>query len=107
MKDTDKRPEAQPEDGFAAVGHLVQEIPRRCSIKRCKARPSLMVAMADQAGIIGEDSLLVAASCAEHPRAVSEALGQMIVAARIKHDHPGAVRAEIGDSIRLGRGEPS
>ena len=99
---------ASPDDGFAAVAHLVQEIPRRCAIKGCRARPEVMVAMADQAGIVGEDSLLVAASCRPHHRDVAERLGHSIVAARIKHDYPDATRADIGKSIALGhQGRPS
>lgn len=103
-QDNETREQAQPVDGFAAIGHLVQEIPRRCAIKGCRQRPEVMVAMADQAGIIGEDSLLVAASCKEHHRVVAESLGRTIVAARIQHDYPDATGADIGESIPLGQG---
>jgi hypothetical protein len=89
------------EDGFVAVGHLVQDIAKRCDIKGCRKRPEVMVVIADQAGIIGPDSLVVAATCRPCAGRARASLSHIVVAARIQHDYPTAVRAEIGDGFEL------
>jgi len=87
----------------APVAFLIQSMPKRCIVKGCRSRATSMVAVADVAGIIGEDSVLIGGCCPDpdHHRKARHGMSKIVVQARLAHDYGPGATSIIGEPIEL------